>query len=466
MNNKGMIVFNSILIAVIAIIAVIIGVYWDKVKLFLSGEALLTVEQGQEKYEEGYEKGTANMQTLQTQINAYRQTIEENEVAISNLQLQIQTLQEQSSANQSLISELQEQISSLQSQNTELQNLVDAYEDALPILVEENQAIVKFMVGNELKDIQVIDKNSTITNPYQVSFEDGNVSTFNGWKVNGETIDISTYVVTDHVVLIADITEKVQVVYTVNGESLSSEIILSSTKPNYPTLTGYESYFFQGWYNGDIKIDTDTFVATENITLNAVVKQTITATFMANDTVYSTQSLTKNDALQTPTAPTQIIDNKPSRFNGWKVNGEFVDLTTYAMTEDTTFVADFSKKINVYVAYYVRLNAGETFYSKTGTDVQIHDYYFAGDVIDLHIDYLTSTTDSHGCTIDCCYYTSNGLTIGAKLDGIYVVNGKFPNSISQDDFNTVLGEQLIDNVSTLSDNCYIAILVTNHNNVY
>ncbi len=465
MNNKGMIVFNSILIAVIAIIAVVIGVYWDKVKLFLSGEALLTVEQGQEKYEEGYEKGTANMQTLQTQINAYRQTIEENEVAISNLQLQIQTLQEQSSANQSLISELQEQISSLQSQNTELQNLVDAYEDALPILVEENQAIVKFMVGNELKDIQVIDKNSTITNPYQVSFEDGNVSTFNGWKVNGETIDISTYVVTDHVVLIADITEKVQVVYTVNGESLSSEIIVSGTKPNYPTLTGYESYFFQGWYNGDIKIDTDTFVATENVTLNAVVKQTITATFMANDTVYSTQSLTKNDALQTPTAPTQIIDNKPSRFNGWKVNGEFVDLTTYAMTEDTTFVADFSKGINIYVTYYWRNNAGETSYTRQNTDTRTVDYYFAGDVIDFNIEYATFT-DSHGCTTDCIYYTSNGLSIGAKIDGIYVVNDKFPDNISQSDFNTLLGDQLNDNVSTLNDNCYVAILVTNHNNVY
>lgn len=465
MNNKGMIVFNSILIAVIAIIAVVIGVYWDKVKLFLSGEALLTVEQGQEKYEEGYEKGTANMQTLQTQINAYRQTIEENEVAISNLQLQIQTLQEQSSANQSLISELQEQISSLQSQNTELQNLVDAYENALPILVEENQAIVKFMVGNELKDIQVIDKNSTITNPYQVSFEDGNVSTFNGWKVNGETIDISTYVVTDHVVLIADITEKVQVVYTVNGESLSSEIIVSGTKPNYPTLTSYENYFFYGWYNGDVKVDTDTFVATENVTLNAVVKQTITATFMANDTVYSTQSLSKTDTLQKPTDPTQEVNGRLSRFNGWKVDGEIVDLSTYVLTEDTTFVADFSKAITITVNIYDRLNAGSNRYTNQSyTPYTLN--YFEGDVIDFNIDYMSESQDSHGCITNAYITSTNGYSISVHLDAIYVYNGELSTWINLDDSTLILGEELIDNSSKLYEDCNIVILYTAHNNVY
>ena len=462
MNNKGMIVFNSILIAVIAIIAVVIGVYWDKVKLFLSGEALLTVEQGQEKYEEGYEKGTANMQTLQTQINAYRQTIEENEVAISNLQLQIQTLQEQSSANQSLISELQEQISSLQSQNTELQNLVDAYEDALPILVEENQAIVKFMVGNKLKDIQVIDKNSTITNPYQVSFDEGNVSTFNGWRVNGELVDINTYVVTDHVVLVADITEKVNVTYTVNGQSNSSEIILSGSKPNFPTLTGYESYFFQGWYNGDVKIDTDTFVATENVTLNAVFKQTITATFMANNTVYSTQSLTKTDTLQAPTNPTQEVNGRLSRFNGWKVNGEIVDLSTYVMTEDTTFVADFSKLFVITATAYVTSD-GETYTRFTGHGAVNEIPVYAGYEIKFSPGFSGSAYPdmffNFPYNADTSGYNSYLENIAKVLEGAIILDGNFTDtitSISQYEYVN-LGETPV-----FYEDCNVAVLFRNN----
>lgn len=461
--NKTVKIVLSVLIFLV--IGVLITVFALNFKTITNGSQLYTYDQVQEAYNDGLEENKNLLDKKDEQIEIYKNQLleinallEENAQTINSLETTISELQASNNENSELISSLQGQVASLQSQNIELQNLVDAYEDALPILVEENQAIVKFMVGNELKDIQVIDKNSTITNPYQVSFEDGNVSTFNGWKVNGETIDISTYVVTDHVVLIADITEKVQVVYTVNGESLSSEIIVSGTKPNYPTLTSYENYFFYGWYNGDVKVDTDTFVATENVTLNAVVKQTITATFMANDTVYSTQSLSKTDTLQKPTNPTQEVDGRLSRFNGWKVNGELVDIETFEMTEDTTFVADFSKMLVITATAYVTSD-GETYTRFTGHGAVNEIPVYAGDEIKFVAGSSGSafpdTFFNFPYNADASGYNSYLESIARVLEGAIILDGNFTDTItniSQYEYVN-LGETPI-----FTEDCNVAVL--------
>ena len=472
--NKTVKIVLSVLIFLV--IGVLITVFALNFKTITSGSQLYTYDQVQEAYNDGLEENKNLLDKKDEQIEMYKNQLleinallEENAQTINSLETTISELQALNSGNAELISSLQGQVASLQSQNTELQNLVDAYEDALPILVNENQAIVKFMVGNELKDIQVIDKNTTVSNPYQVDFEEGNVSTFNGWKVNGELIDINTYVVTDHVVFVADITEKVKVTYTVNGESLSSEIILSGSKPNFPTLTGYESYFFYGWYHNDIKVESDTFVATENITLNAVVKQTITATFMANDTVYLSQSLTKNDSLQIPTNPTQEVNGRLSRFNGWKVNGDVVDLSSYVMTEDTTFVADFSKQIVITINAYYRFDSSSSSYNKleegklyglTANDCLKTITMYAGD----EIRYREITTGSYRDSFFDYAYSSTASghnsflgNIASVIEGAVILDGDFTDTISASNISQYeyvnLGETPV-----FYDDCNIAVL--------
>lgn len=67
------------------------------------------------------------------------------------------------------------------------------------------------------------------------------------------------------------------------------------------------------------------------------------ATFMYDDEVYLVQLYDSGNkiAIEAPQSTTYKV------FNGWKVNDEFVDLDTYTITNNTTFVADITYKYDV-----------------------------------------------------------------------------------------------------------------------
>lgn len=67
------------------------------------------------------------------------------------------------------------------------------------------------------------------------------------------------------------------------------------------------------------------------------------ATFMYDDEVYLVQLYESGSkvSIQAPQSTTYKV------FNGWKVNDEIVDLETYTITDNTTFVADITYKYDV-----------------------------------------------------------------------------------------------------------------------
>ena len=127
-----------------------------------------------------------------------------------------------------------------------------------------------------------------------------------------------------------------------NGTVLKSETIPSGanvTAPAEPTLEGHT---FAGWSDGtnvytSAQINATSFTATTTFT---AVQQPIqyTVTFVSDGVTVATQTVNYASTAALPIQPT--VEGKT--FIGWAVDGTVVDVDSYVITENTTFVAQFS----------------------------------------------------------------------------------------------------------------------------
>jgi hypothetical protein len=97
---------------------------------------------------------------------------------------------------------------------------------------------------------------------------------FNGWKVDGEFIDINTYEVLSNTKIVADVTYKYDVKFILEGEEFNSQIVLENSaamQPEDPTL---QDKTFKGWsVNGHDIVDVSTYPITETTIFVALFKE-------------------------------------------------------------------------------------------------------------------------------------------------------------------------------------------------
>ena len=200
---------------------------------------------------------------------------------------------------------------------------------------------VKFLYEDTTKSSQTIRNGVSAT---VVSVDNTTYKIFNGWKVNGSIVDVSTYKITSDTTFVADITYRYDVIYKVDDKAYSTQIITANNYPNLPTNPTKDGYEFEGWsLNGVDIINTSTLQITSNTTYYAVFSKLYKVTFVYEGTTISTQSIKENEK-----AKAVSVDNTAYKvFNGWKVNGEFVNISDYVITQDTTFVADITYKYDV-----------------------------------------------------------------------------------------------------------------------
>ena len=235
---------------------------------------------------------------LETEKETLQSKVSENENKIASFNAQIQELEEIKTTNENTIAELNSQIQELNSQIeileeennqlsyqilqkdatieennkiiTQLQNSITYYEEYIAGLETESEVFAIFVVDNEILNIQKCNKNGLAYLEQQPT--DTETYIFNGWKVNGTTVDLTTYQLTCNTTFVADLTY----IYEVN--------------------------------------------------------------FIVDDVVYKTQNIEQNGLVSIPEEPSKEL----YVFNGWTIYGEIVDLTTYQITENTSFVASFT----------------------------------------------------------------------------------------------------------------------------
>ena len=185
--------------------------------------------------------------------------------------------------------------------------------------------------------------------------------TFIGWYIGDTKIDFSTYVVTVDVTFTAVFEEIPQepTTFTVKFVVDGIETVQTIEEGAYPTLPEEptkEGYTFQGWYMGDTLIeDVSTYPIIEDVTFTAVFEEipqepTIYTVKFVVDGVETIQTIEEGAYPTLPEEPTK----EGYTFQGWYIGDTLIeDVSTYPITENTTFTAVFSEVIKFYEVKFI-----------------------------------------------------------------------------------------------------------------
>ena len=279
-----------------------------------------------------------NLQSLNGQLQANNElnvkTINGLNAQITSLNNQIADLTLQTQNNSAVVSSLNAKIA-------ELQKSVSYYEQYLGTLESGEQVVATFEYDGSVYNVQVVNKNSllSVTTPESTAYK-----IFNGWTVNGEPIDLSTYRITANTKIIADVTYKYEVNFVVEDENYHNVLVLKDSVapvPSAPTKAGYE---FDGWtLDGNSVVDMSRYTITQNTTFTAKFTKLYSVIFKYEDTTLANNTVRSGSRATAP----QTVSTAYKVFNGWKVGGTMVNLDEYRISSDTVFVADITYKYDV-----------------------------------------------------------------------------------------------------------------------
>ena len=165
---------------------------------------------------------------------------------------------------------------------------------------------------------------------------------FKGWTIDGTNIiDPTTIVITQDTTFMALFTELFTVTFN-DGTSQTTQSVENggyATKPTDPTKEGYT---FLGWsLNGVDVIDPATVTIEEDTTFTALFVQVYTVSFIVDEDVCSTQSVTKGDYPILPIMPSKYGYD----FIGWSIDGVNI-VEDYSIIGDTIYKALFKRNID------------------------------------------------------------------------------------------------------------------------
>lgn len=282
------------------------------------------------------------VENLQNTVNQLQLTNEMNLNTIASLNNQVAYLNKQISELSLSSGSWTTQIKTLNGKINELQASVNYYESYISNLKTNDQVVATFEYDGSIYNVQIINKDSQPAFPIP---EDTDYKIFNGWKVDGELIDTSNYNLSASTRFIADITYKFDVNFIVDNSEYNSQLVIknnSAILPSNPIKAGYE---FDGWsINGvDIIENIDSIQVIENTIYTAIFTKVHTVTFKHENNIIETQIIRNN----TCAIFVDVEDETYKEFNGWKIDNSIIDVSSYVILKDTTFVADITYKFDV-----------------------------------------------------------------------------------------------------------------------
>lgn len=278
---------------------------------------------------------------LKTTINSLNTTIETNNNTIDLLVDRNNSLQTQINNLNVQINNKNSSVDSLNKQILDLQESIKYYESYLASLENGTQVIATFEYDGKVINVQIVNKDSIVS---VVVPEDTEYLIFNGWLVDGQNVDLSQYQLSESTRFVAALTYKYSVKFMVNDEIYTTQIVSKSLYATVPSAPTYSNQQFAGWSIDGINIvDVSSYKIESDTVFLAVFISSHTVNFMYEDTLLETQQVENGSLAVSPV----VNDTEYKIFNGWTLDGEFVDLNYYEITENTTFVADIIYKYDV-----------------------------------------------------------------------------------------------------------------------
>ena len=405
----------------------------------------------------------ANLNTqitnLQNTVSQLQTTNKMNLDTITSLNNQISSLNAQISEMTENSQNYTGKINALNSKISELQKSIAYYEAYIAQLENTEQVVATFEFDGSVYNIQIVNKGSKLSVVTPTSTE---YKIFNGWTVNGQAIDLNTFTITTNTKIVADITYKFDVKFKVENEIVSSQIVVKdnfATLPSNPTKEGYE---FDGWSLNGVNVISDiaTKPVTENTTYIAVFTKLHTVTFIYENETKSTQTIRNGELAKN----VSITNTDYKVFNGWKVDNKFVEVSSYAIYNDITFIADITYKYDVKFkvddAIYNSQIVTKNEYATLPTNPAKDGYEFDGwsiNGVDILTD-IATTKVSENITYLAVFtklYSVQFVNDGVTLSSQIVRNGNcasLPSSPSKYGYNfggwSLNGADIVSNIET------------------
>lgn len=405
--------------------------------------------------------GNLNTQisNLQNTVSQLQTTNKMNLDTITSLNSQISSLNAQISEMTENSQNYTGKINALNSKISELQKSIAYYEAYIAQLENAEQVVATFEFDGSVYNIQIVNKGSKLSVVTPTSTE---YKIFNGWKVNGQAIDLNTFTITTNTKIVADITYKFDVKFKVENEIVSNQIIVKddfASLPSNPTKEGYE---FDGWSLNGVNVISDiaTKPVTENTTYIAVFTKLHTVTFVYENETKSTQTIRNGELAKN----VSITNTDYKVFNGWKVDNKFVEVSSYAIYNDITFIADITYKYDVRFkvddAIYNSQIVTKNEYATLPTNPTKDGYEFDGwsvNGVDILTD-IATTKVSENITYLAVFtklYSVQFVNDGVTLSSQIVRNGNcasLPSSPSKYGYNfggwSLNGTDIVSNIET------------------
>lgn len=352
-DKRNKLIISISVIVVLITAGLLLYFYWPAISGTVNKTGYITAERGQELYNQGVQDGNKNKKELEDKILYYQNLVDqcnakisESTKTIESLNQQIENLNTSNNNKDATIAEKEEIISrnnetikELRSQITKLENSIEEYKALVNSLKASYEVTATFIFDNQVHKVKVVKRGEcagAIENPTSSTSAE-----FNGWQVNGVTVDPETYVLEDDTIFIANTTQRHRVDYFANSEIFTTQYVTNNQMPtsvDEPTLFGHN---FLGWsLDGVNVVETTTYPITANTTFYAVFEEIkCTITFMVDDTVFNQQIVGYGQGITTPTNPTKTNYN----FLGWSTDKTNVAQISPAYLEDTTYFALFEK---------------------------------------------------------------------------------------------------------------------------
>ena len=268
---KKKINYGALILVIIFVAGLITAgiIFKDELKILFSGKKYYTQSQVNEAYNAGLNEGKENNEYYLSQIEALEKENTEKEKILNEL---LNNIESQTQINNNLKGQnslLGNTLNNLLEKENNLQAQADVYANEIPSYLEEDECLVKFNVKGNIEHFLIVEKGSTLTETYNVIFEEGCYDIFNYWQLNGIEVNPVGYTVNDNVEFVANITPRYLIWTTVNGNRTSNIV---ENVGDIPTPTGR----FIGWKLNDVLIDLTEIQLENNLELVAVFQQAIT----------------------------------------------------------------------------------------------------------------------------------------------------------------------------------------------
>ena len=409
MNGLSKILISIIGVLVIGFVGILLYIYWPAITGTVNGSKYYTSEDVQEAYDEGYNDGNESKTELTAQVEYYKTLVDEFLVEVELLNKEIDSLNVETTNNMSTIDDLNNQKLELVSQVENLQSIKNENEKTISSLTSEKTSL-QTQVNNlqdeiankeliiESLNLQISTLKSSIQDKTNEIIELNNQLNSLQSQLNNLQNDNSN-LSSEIEILETNIADKQSQIDSLNLEINNLEESLASTEQlkneYYNKVSTLEDEIEQNLIQiQNLNTNIDTLKSTQNVlnervtSLNSTIEElNITleeknnnilrlndkiskltenllslqtfivnlqlndkcvATFEYNEDIYNIQVVEKNSLLNI----TNPADTDYIKFNGWTINGEIVDLSTYQITANTTFVADLTYIYDVEFIYY------------------------------------------------------------------------------------------------------------------